>query len=168
MVIPPGKQVADEPATDDHATLRHEVVWGDGAARAAEARHALRALFDGALRAGRAAVPGPLRLDAELAVSELVTNAARHAPGPCGLVLRLSGEELTIAVWDTSTETPTVREADPARVGGHGLRMVHTISDRVVVAPHGGGKRIVAHFPLPRDPGADCSEGTVLPVSSPA
>lgn len=166
MVIPPGKQVAGEPAPDGRATLRHEVVWEDGAVRAAEARHALRALLDEVPRTGRAAVPVPLRLDAELAVSELVTNAARHAPGSCGLVLRLSDGELTIAVWDTSTEVPKVREADPARVGGHGLRLVHTVSDRVVAAPYGVGKRIVAHFALPADPDADRSEAAALPAPS--
>ncbi|WP_051736388.1 ATP-binding protein [Streptomyces bikiniensis] len=146
--------------------LRHEVVWEDGAARASEARHALRALLDRAPHTGRAAVPEALRLDAELVVSELVTNAARHAPGPCGLVLRLSDGELTIAVWDTSAEVPKMREADPARVGGHGLRVIHTVSDRVVTAPYGGGKRIVVHFALPAEPGAGRSEGAALPAPS--
>ncbi|WP_063885230.1 MULTISPECIES: ATP-binding protein [unclassified Streptomyces] len=166
MVIPPGKQKAGEPETDAYATLCYEATWEEGAARMAEARRALRALLARAPRTGRAAVPASLALDAELAVSELVTNAARHAPGPCGLILRLSGDELTITVWDTSGDAPVVREADPTRVGGHGMRMVHTISDRVVVSPHGGGKRIVAHFPLPSERGVDGPGGTVLPASA--
>ncbi|MFC8292144.1 ATP-binding protein [Streptomyces sp. NPDC057242] len=166
MVIPPGKQKAGEPETDERTVLRHEAAWEDGAVHAAEARHALRALLARAARSGRAAVPASLALDAELAVSELVTNAALHAPGPCGLVLRLSGDELTITVWDTSGDAPTPKEPDPTRIGGHGLRMVHTVSDRVVVAPHGEGKRIVAHFPFAPDRDAGHRGGTVLPAST--
>ncbi|MFJ4340114.1 ATP-binding protein [Streptomyces sp. NPDC088915] len=153
MAIPVGKQVTGARGTDGRAPLHHESTWYDGAAQAAEARHAVRALLADAPCTGRAAPPATLALDAELAVSELVTNAVLHAPGPCGLVLRLTDDELTITVWDTSTAAPTMREPDPGRVGGHGLRLVHTVSDRVVVAPHAGGKRITAHLPLPPAPG---------------
>ncbi|MFJ4868910.1 ATP-binding protein [Streptomyces sp. NPDC088757] len=148
MAIPVGKQVTGERGTEGRAPLRHETTWYDGAAQAAEARHAVRALLADAPRTGRAAPPATLALDAELAVSELVTNAVLHAPGPCGLVLRLSDDELTITVWDTSTDGPVMREPDPGRAGGHGLRLVHTVSDRVVVTSHAGGKRITAHLPL--------------------
>ncbi|MFF5637146.1 ATP-binding protein [Streptomyces sp. NPDC012825] len=166
MAIPVGKQAAGERGTDAHAPLRHETTWHDGAAQAAEARHAVRALLADASRTGRAAPPPSLAMDAELAVSELVTNAVLHAPGPCGLILRLSGDELTITVWDTSTAGPTVRGVDPSRIGGHGLRLVHTVSDGVVVTPHAGGKRITAHFSLTPAPGADRPDRTVPADSS--
>jgi anti-sigma regulatory factor (Ser/Thr protein kinase) len=144
MVIPLMKQAADEPGMDEHATLRCSAVWDEGAARAADARQSLRAFLAHARHTGRHRVPAPRARDAELTVSELVTNAVLHAPGPCGLIVQLSGEELTITVWDTSTEAPTVREDDRRRVGGHGLRLVHAVSDEVVVALHTRGKQITA------------------------
>ncbi|GAB2954092.1 ATP-binding protein [Streptomyces heilongjiangensis] len=153
MVIPLRKQAADEQGTDEHLTLRSGATWATGAARAADARCLLRTLLAHSLHTGRTPVPAPLARDAELVVSELVTNALRHAPGPCGLVLRLSEEALTITVWDTSPSHPTVRDGDRYRVGGHGLRLVHTVSDHVAVTPHGRGKQITAHLRLPRRPG---------------
>ncbi|MEU6543199.1 ATP-binding protein [Streptomyces sp. NPDC046859] len=144
----PLKQTADNQGRDEDAPLRYGATWGEDAAPAADARHALRALLSHGPRTGRAAVPAALAVDAELAVSELVTNAVRHAPGPCGMTLELSGDELTITVWDSSTEKPAVKKADPRRIGGHGLHLVHTVSDRVVVALRETGKRITAHLSL--------------------
>ncbi len=164
MVIPLMKQVADELGTDAHARLRCSAVWADGAARAADARQALRAFLAHAARTGRTPVPAPRAMDAELAVSELVTNAIRHAPGPCGLTVQLSRDELTITVWDTSTEEPTVQTGDRHRVGGHGLPLVHAVSDQVTVAPHTPGKQITAHLGLtPGDTGA--GDRTVVPAT---
>ncbi|MGW0333186.1 ATP-binding protein [Streptomyces sp. NPDC003011] len=164
MVIPLMKQAADEQGRDEHATLRCSAVWDDGAARAVDARRALRAFLAHARHTGRHRVSAPLTLDAELTVSELVTNAIRHAPGPCGLIVQLAGEELTITVWDTSTEEPTVRQGDRHRVGGHGLHLVHRVSERVVVAPHARGKQITAC--LREAPGDTTAAGrSVLPAS---
>jgi anti-sigma regulatory factor (Ser/Thr protein kinase) len=138
--------------------LRYGAIWGDGAARAADARQALRAFLGHAPRTGRAAVPTALAVDAELTASELVTNAILHAPGPCGMTLQLSSDELTITVWDNSTEKPAAKMADPRRIGGHGLHLVHSVSDRVVVALRETGKRITAHLALtPNQSTARCS-----------
>ncbi|MEU6803622.1 ATP-binding protein [Streptomyces neyagawaensis] len=155
MVIPLRKQAADEQGTDEHITLRSSATWATGAAHAADARRLLRTLLAHAPHTGRTPVPTSLARDAELVVSELVTNALRHAPGPCGLVLRLSGDALAITVWDTSPTHPTTRDGDRYRVGGHGLRLVHMVSDHVAVTPHGRGKQITAHLRLPRCAGAD-------------
>lgn len=87
-------------------------------------------------------------MDAELVVSELVTNVLRHAPGPCALTLRLSGTELSISLYDTSPDAPVVQPPDRSRVGGHGLHLVHSVSDRVVVTPRDNGKEITAHLRL--------------------
>ncbi|MFF0000579.1 ATP-binding protein [Streptomyces avermitilis] len=148
MVIPPKKQTVDRQGPEAGSPLCYGAIWGDGAARAADARQALRAFLGHAPRTGRTAVPTALAVDAELAASELVTNAILHAPGPCGMTLQLSSDELRITVWDSSTEKPAVKKADPRRIGGHGLRLVHTVSDRVVVALRETGKRITAHLPL--------------------
>ncbi|GGT04847.1 ATP-binding protein [Streptomyces chromofuscus] len=149
MVIPLMKQAADEQGPDEHATLRLSAAWAEGAARAVDARHALHALLARTSQTGRAPVPAPLALDAELVVSELVTNAIRHAPGPCGMILQLSRDALALTVWDTSPTEPTARHSDPRRVGGHGLHLVHTVSDRVVVAAGATGKQITAYLRLP-------------------
>ncbi|MFE8990066.1 ATP-binding protein [Streptomyces collinus] len=144
MVIPLMKQAADEPGTDERAALRCGAVWADGAACAVEARRALQAFLAYVPCTGRTPVPAPLAIDAELVVSELVTNAIRHAPGPCGMILRLSDEGLAITVWDTSAEQPVVKERDGQRFGGHGMHVVHTVSADVAVAPLGAGKQITA------------------------
>ncbi|MEU4871683.1 ATP-binding protein [Streptomyces sp. NPDC021608] len=154
MVTPLRKQTADGPGRDEGAPLRYGAIWGDGAARAADARQALRAFLGHAHRTDRAVVPNSLAADAELATSEMVTNAIRHAPGPCGMTLELTDDELTITVWDSSTEKPAPRKADPRRIGGHGMHLVHTVSDKVVVALRATGKLVTAHLSLTANRGA--------------
>jgi anti-sigma regulatory factor (Ser/Thr protein kinase) len=148
MLIPLRTQAADEQGTHEDATLHCGVDWADGAARAVDARQALRAFLAHALHTGHTPVPAHVALDAELAVSELVTNAIRHARGPCGLILQLSSDELTITVWDTSTKEPTLKKRDPHRVGGHGLHLVHAVSDKVAVTSRAWGKQIAARLRL--------------------
>ncbi|CAM5662808.1 hypothetical protein [Streptomyces afghaniensis 772] [Streptomyces afghaniensis] len=101
-------------------------------------------------------------MDAELVVSELVTNAIRHAPGPCELILRLFRGRLAITVRDTSAEQPTVHKGDRFRVGGHGLRLVHTVSDRVAVAPRARGKQITAYLGLARNDQVSTGSGKAV------
>ncbi|WP_329417589.1 ATP-binding protein [Streptomyces sp. NBC_00704] len=142
------KQTAHGQCGDDGAPLRYGAIWGDGAARAADARHALRAFLGNAGRTGRTVVSSTLAVDAELATSEMVTNAIVHAPGPCGMTLELTDDELTITVWDSSTEKPAPKKVDPRRIGGHGMHLVHTVSDKVVVALRATGKLVTAHLSL--------------------
>ncbi|MBX9359780.1 ATP-binding protein [Streptomyces sp. WAC04114] len=163
MVIPLMKQ-ADVPGTGEQAPLRCAAVWDDGAACAVEARRALHAFLAHAPCTGRPPVPAPLAIDAELVVSELVTNAIRHAPGPCGMVLRLTGDELAITVWDTSTEQPVVMKRDGQRFGGHGMHVVHTVSSEVTVRPLGRGKQITAYL-RPAPVGGPDSIGAAGPAA---
>ncbi|MEU1573284.1 ATP-binding protein [Streptomyces collinus] len=168
MVIPLMKQAADQPGPDEHATLRSGAVWAAGAARAVDARRVLQALLAHALCAPRILVPASLAMDAELVVSELVTNAIRHAPGPCGMRLVLSRDVLTITVWDTSPDKPAARPSDRYRVGGHGLHLVYSVSDTVAIARRAMGKQITAN--LGRLPGntanaGNAGNGTVLSTS---
>ncbi|MFF7640708.1 ATP-binding protein [Streptomyces canus] len=148
MVIPLMKQAADEVGRDDHAKLRYAAAWGPSRPHAAEARRDVRAVLAHAPHGDRPAIPASRVTDAELVVSELITNVLRHAPGPCALTLRLTGTELSISLYDTSHDTPVVQPPDRRRVGGHGLYLVHSVSDRVVVTPRGGGKEITAHLRL--------------------
>ncbi|GGY32320.1 ATP-binding protein [Streptomyces djakartensis] len=148
MITPLGKQAADRQGADEHAMLRFGAAWGDGAASAVDARLALRAFLAHGPHTAPSLIPASLAGDAELVVSELVTNAVRHAPGPCELILRLFRGRLAITVRDTSAMEPTVRKGDRFRVGGHGLHLVHTVSDRVAVARRASGKQITAYLRL--------------------
>ncbi|MFJ1732611.1 ATP-binding protein [Streptomyces sp. NPDC088254] len=84
----------------------------------------------------------------QLVVSELVTNALRHAPGPVLLHLRVIGAAVEIAVWDSDPGMPAPRDADPTRVGQHGLEIVMAVAQRFHVVREPVGKRIVARLDL--------------------
>ncbi|MFE7648508.1 ATP-binding protein [Streptomyces phaeoluteigriseus] len=84
----------------------------------------------------------------QLVVSELVTNALRHAPGPVLLHLRIAGAAVEIAVWDSEPALPVPRGADPTRVGQHGLEIVMAVAQAVDVVREPVGKRIVARLGL--------------------
>lgn len=92
-----------------------------------------------------AVAPATLR-DSLLVVSELVTNAVVHAPGPCLLCVRYQDRALTIAVRDTSPSLPTPRDPDPAAAdGGFGWHLLTSLTSRIDVQPHAdGGKTITA------------------------
>ena len=83
-----------------------------------------------------------------LVVSELVTNALRHAvdcrpvgPGvsPVELELLRSARRLVCAVHDPSDAEPRINEADIADEGGRGLRLVECFSDGWGWRPRTGG-----------------------------
>ncbi len=97
----------------------------------------------------RGVEPGDGFLDAaRLVASELVTNAVRHAPGPCRLRLTLVDDGVEIAVSDTGDAFPTFLPPDPRRVGRHGLEIVTRLCDEVITKPHAKGKTVSARLPL--------------------
>ncbi|WP_223180629.1 ATP-binding protein [Streptomyces griseicoloratus] len=85
---------------------------------------------------------------ARLVASELVTNALRHAPGPCRLGLTLVGDSVEIAVSDTGEGFPTFLPRDPLRVGRHGLEVVTRLCEEIITRPHAAGKTVYARLPL--------------------
>ncbi len=124
-----------------------------------EARHAQeRVNFDGApgsiaearaaaeafLRHHSAPAHGTFPGDVLLVVSELVTNAVRHAPGPFTLGLGLVPGGIEITVRDTSPSTP--RSRTPDLTGGRGWTIVQTLAHRVRVVPCHGGKTVHAEL----------------------
>ncbi|MFG1809672.1 ATP-binding protein [Streptomyces sp. NPDC049040] len=87
--------------------------------------------------------------DAQLVVSELVTNAVRHAPGPCRVLLEIIGDRLRITVRDSSAALPTILAPDPARVGRHGMEIVVALCGVLSVAHRPeGGKHITVDLGL--------------------
>lgn len=68
--------------------------------------------------------------EAQLLVSELVTNAIRHGAPPVELQVRCAGDDrLQIRVRDSDPCVPTPREADEDAEGGRGLMLVDLVSD---------------------------------------
>ncbi len=91
---------------------------------------------------------GHLAFTAELIVSELVTNAMRHASGPIGLRL-IHARTLTCEVSDASNTSPRMRRAGPAEEGGRGLFLVAQIAQRWGTRYTATGKTIWTELPLP-------------------
>jgi two-component sensor histidine kinase len=79
-----------------------------------------------------------------LVVSELITNAGKYAPGPFLLELELTAGTARVTVWDTDPVLPVPREADPQRIGQHGLEIVRALSLALEIDQRAGGKRISA------------------------
>jgi len=89
-------------------------------------------------------VPSPLVDDALLVISELVTNAVRHAgtAGTLELELGQTGECLRVSLADGSATAPRVRRPRTAAEDGRGMRILAALSDRWGIEPHLGGKRV--------------------------
>lgn len=84
--------------------------------------------------------------EAELVVSELVTNALLHTGRPATLTLRhdLAESLLCVGVEDTSTQHPQPRESADDATGGRGMHIVQMVAERWWVAPRGDGKTVWA------------------------
>jgi anti-sigma regulatory factor (Ser/Thr protein kinase) len=84
----------------------------------------------------------------QLVVSELVTNARKYAPGPVGLDLRVAGDAVEVIVRDGNPAPPVARDADPGRVGQHGLEIVMAVAQALDVRQEPAGKSITARISL--------------------
>ncbi|MFC5889956.1 ATP-binding protein [Kitasatospora sp. CM 4170] len=91
--------------------------------------------------------------DVLLMVSELITNACLHAPGgPRELRLHWDGTRLRVEVSDASPVPPRLLlHGDPARPGGHGLRVVERLARAWGSVPEGEGKLVWLEVPSPLD-----------------
>ncbi|MEV7890466.1 ATP-binding protein [Streptomyces sp. NPDC002817] len=114
----------------------------------------------GAVRAARIAVRGRLRdwnLDSvaditTLLVSELVTNALRHATGPIGVRLVRPtglGGVLLVEVSDPLPDPPRERVADLEDESGRGLQLVAHSSRRWGTRPGEAGKTVWFELAVP-------------------
>jgi len=114
----------------------------------------------GAVRTARAVVRGQLRtwgLDplgdvAALLVSELVTNALRHATGPIGVRLLRpadSAAPLLVEVSDPLPDPPRERTAQADDENGRGLQLVAHSSRRWGTRPADSGKTVWFELAVP-------------------
>jgi len=78
--------------------------------------------------------------DAELLVSELVTNAVLHARSATEVTIERDGATVRISVHDASTARPRLRNYGPEAVTGRGLLLVDRIASRWGVDPEAAGK----------------------------
>ncbi|MFK4121930.1 ATP-binding protein [Streptomyces longwoodensis] len=139
-------------APDEQAMQTTMALEGNGAS-IAQARH-LAARF---LTQAQAAHELPVSQRAvdltQLVVSELVTNAHKHAPGLALMQLRIVGDLVEIMVWDSASQLPVARTGDAGRVGRHGLEIVKAVAQDYAVQMEPVGKRVTVRIALLDDPG---------------
>ncbi|MGH3311296.1 MAG: ATP-binding protein [Streptomyces sp.] len=113
--------------------------------KAASARWA-RQLTTGFLIGSRTPPEAAGRLDeAQLVVSELVTNATRYGRGRCRLRLSTSAGRITVEVRDDGVGMPVMRRPGLESESGRGMTLVHGLARRLnVSAAPGGGKTVRA------------------------
>lgn len=112
-------------------------------ARDTSALRALREEVGGYLR--RHADPDADVVAAELAFTELVANAIRHAPGPAWVHLDWSGRQPVVEVHDLGPgfELDPSLPADPLAPRGRGLFIVSHLTEELgVAAKRAGGSRV--------------------------
>ena len=77
-----------------------------------------------------------------LLVSEIVTNAVRHARAPLELRLHLTSREIITEITDDSTHLPQRHLAGPDDEGGRGLMLVDMLATRWGTRPADTGKTV--------------------------
>nr|WP_051715493.1 ATP-binding protein [Streptomyces bikiniensis] len=122
--------------------------WNEGDGLVAEARDHAAAFLEKARTVWGVPVSERATELTKLVVSELVTNARRHAPGPVLLQLRIGAGTVDVVVWDSAPAVPAPHAADPERVGQHGLEIVEAVARDLRVRREPVGKRITARIDL--------------------
>ncbi len=90
--------------------------------------------------------------EAELAVSELVTNALVHAGTTIRVQVRVDGAGLRVEVADSSPHLPVHRDYAPTSGTGRGLHLVDDVVDEWGVVLHNEGKVVWFEIRSPTAP----------------
>jgi anti-sigma regulatory factor (Ser/Thr protein kinase) len=85
-----------------------------------------------------------LKDDAELIVSELVTNAYLHAPGGDSFELELvrRTEGVRISLADGASVRPMIADLSADHPSGRGMAIIAALASRWGAEDHHGGKRV--------------------------
>ncbi|MEU9235611.1 ATP-binding protein [Streptomyces subrutilus] len=110
----------------------------------AQAREAVRAALSGA-----ETDPGWTE-DVLTAVTELVSNARRHAGGVTAFRADVQAGGIVVAVSDGSRAVPRTAAWAPSEPGGFGWIVVNRLADTTDVQVNPDGKTITAGFTAPR------------------
>jgi serine/threonine-protein kinase RsbW len=102
-------------------------------------------------------VPSDYAATAELLLSELVTNAVRHAGSypsqQVGVRFALADGLIRLEVSDSCTTAPQLRAVTPDAESGRGIHLVSALADNwgVTRRPCGAGKTVWAELKIPPD-----------------
>ena len=96
----------------------------------------------------------PLCDDAQLVVSELVSNAFRHAPDTDSFELELvrRHDGVRIALADGSSVRPLIAELTDDQPSGRGMAIVEALATAWGAEDHHGGKRVWVDLDLDGEP----------------
>lgn len=100
----------------------------------AAARRLLRDALDGH--------PAANTDDAVLMISELVTNAVRHAHSLLRIEILVAEQTLRVEVVDDDPALPVAPDPHHSATSGRGLRIVDDLADRWGVTPGSSGKTV--------------------------
>lgn len=121
---------------------------------------------------GRHAEPGADLAGAELAVSELLTNVGRHAPGPAWVHVDWSGRRPRLDVHDLGPGfelDPQLPQDLLQESGGRGLFIVSNVASWLAVeAKRAGGSKVSAELPVSRSAQRDHDPPRGRPDALPA
>ena len=95
--------------------------------------------------------PADVRADAQLLVSELVSNVVQHGAVPARMLLRMTGPLLRVIVEDSGPDLPdTAAHPDPSACSGRGLIIVASIAAAWGISTVSGqvGKGVWFDLPL--------------------
>jgi anti-sigma regulatory factor (Ser/Thr protein kinase) len=121
---------------------RSMVVYDRSAANVGEARSWIDEYL------AERAIEDTVRDDAQLVVSELVTNALMHGDGELVLRASVTATAVQVSVTDAGDALPEVLPLDPTRIGGLGLIVVDRVAKAWGVSPFPGGKTVWATLNL--------------------
>ncbi|GAA3857069.1 hypothetical protein GCM10022243_23030 [Saccharothrix violaceirubra] len=91
-------------------------------------------------------LPGDLAEDAELVVTELVSNGVDHASGPLELTVTRTRTGIRVEVADGSSDLPVRRPVEVDSVRGRGLIIVESLSTSWGATPTARGKVVWAEL----------------------
>ncbi|MDX3661058.1 ATP-binding protein [Streptomyces sp. ID05-26A] len=84
--------------------------------------------------------------DAQLVVTELVSNGIDHGEGPITLTVSRRAGGMLVEVHDQSSQLPQLRPVDPNSARGRGMQLVQALSVKWGTKPQTSGKVVWAQL----------------------
>lgn len=87
-------------------------------------------------------IQAEVAVDAELLVTELVTNSVTHARSPVRLEVEIAEDVIEFSVSDRSTREVQLRIPGPDATTGRGILLLDRLASEWEVVPEAGGKTV--------------------------